>query len=143
MNDMASSIIDLLGMIYRNLVRDESEQVAPNPDSRSAILAVLWRRGNCSMTDLSRSLRVTKSNITFLVDKLEAQGLLTRQPDVADRRIILIQLTEKGRQQIEQQRTLVLGRIQEKLASLDQAERDYLEETVPKVMQILSKLYRP
>lgn len=143
MNDMASSIIDLLGMIYRNLVRDESEQVASNPDSRSAILAVLWRRGNCSMTDLSRSLRVTKSNITFLVDKLEAQGLLTRQSDAADRRIILIQLTEKGRQQIEQQRTLVLGRIQEKLASLDQAERDYLEETVPKVMRILSKLYRP
>ncbi len=141
MEDISSRLVDLFGLVYRNLIRDEQDHVEVGPDSRSAILAVLYRRGPCSMTDLSRSLRVTKSNITFLVDKLEAQSLLMRQADPTDRRVVQIQLTAQGREQIEQQRVKVLSRIQEKLSSLNPEDRAYLEQTLPKVMGILSRLY--
>lgn len=141
MKDIASNIVDFFGALHRNLLRDEDEQVEIGPDSRSAILAVLWRRGDCTMTDLSRLLRVTKSNITFLVDRMEEQGMLRRLPDADDRRKILIHLSEQGRKEIESKRIRVLTRVEDKLNLLNPDEQKYIEETLPRIMQILSKLY--
>jgi DNA-binding MarR family transcriptional regulator len=36
------------------------------------------------------------SNVTGMVDRLEARGLVTRQPDPADRRVKLVALTPAG-----------------------------------------------
>lgn len=46
---------------------------------------------------LPEQLGCVKSNITQLVDKLEAEGILRRLPDPEDRRGTRVELTEKGR----------------------------------------------
>ena len=46
---------------------------------------------------LAERLSCVKSNITQLVDRLEADGFVARQPDPADRRARLAELTGKGR----------------------------------------------
>jgi MarR family 2-MHQ and catechol resistance regulon transcriptional repressor len=51
-----------------------------------------------SMVDLSRALLTDKSNVTSIVDRLEAAGLVTRTPATHDRRVNLIQLTAAGSQ---------------------------------------------
>src|SRR5206468_2453516 len=47
---------------------------------------------------LAERLACVKSNVTQLIDRLEADGLVTRALDPADRRSRLAVLTEKGRQ---------------------------------------------
>jgi DNA-binding MarR family transcriptional regulator len=47
--------------------------------------------------DLARSVVLTRSGISRLVDRLEAAGLVRREPNPADRRGDLIVLTEAGR----------------------------------------------
>jgi DNA-binding MarR family transcriptional regulator len=47
---------------------------------------------------LAERLACVKSNVTQLVDRLEADGLVTRSPDPGDRRSRLAVLTDKGRQ---------------------------------------------
>jgi DNA-binding MarR family transcriptional regulator len=141
MAELPQIVVDLFGMIYRNLLRDENESVELGADSRSAVLSVLRRSGGCSMTDLSRVLRVTKPNITFLVDRLEEQGLLRRKSDASDRRKTTIVLTDKGRQGIEGRRTAVLSRVRDRLALLSQDERVSLEEALSKVMSLVAKLH--
>src|SRR5438067_1963237 len=56
----------------------------------------LDREQGCSMVDLSRLLFTDKSNITGIIDRLERLKLVTRTPDLHDRRVILITLTEEG-----------------------------------------------
>ena len=140
MPDLPQGVIDLLGALYRSLLRDENDRVEPGSDSRTAVLSVLRRTGGCSMSELAGVLRVTKPNVTFLVDRLEGQGLLARTPDPEDRRKTTIDLTEKGKREVEGRRAVVLSRVQERLALLSAKERAWLEGTLPKVMALLSKL---
>lgn len=51
----------------------------------------------CTMGALAKSLRVTLGAATGLVDRLIQQGLVQRQPDPADRRIVRVHLTAAGR----------------------------------------------
>jgi DNA-binding MarR family transcriptional regulator len=49
------------------------------------------------LSQLADRLSCVKSNITQLVDRLEADGLVARQPDPNDRRARLASLTPSGR----------------------------------------------
>ena len=48
------------------------------------------------MGHLAETLRCDASNVTGLVDRLEARGLVQRQPSAGDRRVKVIQLTPAG-----------------------------------------------
>src|SRR5262245_10237121 len=49
------------------------------------------------LSQLANRLSCVKSNITQLVDRLEADGLVARRPDPGDRRTRLAALTTAGR----------------------------------------------
>ncbi len=68
------------------------------------MLAELARSGKEGFTfvELSRLLLVTSGNLTGIVDRLEAEGLVARNPDRSDRRVIRIKLTARGRQLTEE-----------------------------------------
>jgi DNA-binding MarR family transcriptional regulator len=48
------------------------------------------------MADLAEALEVTPRNITALVDALEAGGLVRRGGHASDRRVTLVELTDKA-----------------------------------------------
>lgn len=52
------------------------------------------------LTALSERCGCVKSNITQLVDRLEADGLVRRMPDPEDRRCIRAELTDLGRSRV-------------------------------------------
>lgn len=64
--------------------------------SQSGVLRCLIQGGPLSSAELSRQLHVTPSNITGIIDRLEKKGLVERIRKEGDRRIALIELTEKG-----------------------------------------------
>ena len=49
------------------------------------------------MRAVADQLRCDPSNVTGLIDRIEARGLVERTPDPADRRVRLLALTERGR----------------------------------------------
>jgi len=66
--------------------------------ARLAALRVLSDAGeSLPLTQLAEKLSCVKSNITQLVDRLEADGLVRRQLDPKDRRARLAALTPAGR----------------------------------------------
>ena len=50
-----------------------------------------------AMSALAGNLACDASNVTGVVDKLEARGLIARQPDENDRRVKALLVTTKGR----------------------------------------------
>lgn len=61
------------------------------------ILNVLAQEGDVPLNRLSERLCCACSNVTGIVDRLERDGLVRRERSLEDRRVILLQLTESGR----------------------------------------------
>src|SRR3990172_644904 len=77
---------------------------------------------------LSERLGCVKSNITQLVDRLEADDLVRRIADPQDRRTKLDAITEEGRRRHAQGRRALDGAQRELLAGVSQDERARLTE---------------
>src|SRR5882724_11237534 len=58
--------------------------------------------GGCSQIELSRQLIMHRSNVTGLVDRLEARGLVRRDETPGDRRAFRVALTSAGRSLIRE-----------------------------------------
>lgn len=65
------------------------------------VLLYIAQRGPQKMSELAENFSMTKSNVTFLVDSLEEKGLVTRMRSDEDRRVIMIDLTEKVKESID------------------------------------------
>lgn len=71
--------------------------------SQFNILSLLHDQpGGCTQIELSRQLIMHRSNVTGLLDRLEARGLARRQNNPDDRRAFIVVLTPTGRKLIRQ-----------------------------------------
>ena len=64
--------------------------------SQGYILLALPETGSVTMNDLSVRMKLANSTMTRMVDQLIRKGMLTREPDPEDRRIVRVRLTEQG-----------------------------------------------
>jgi MarR family transcriptional regulator, 2-MHQ and catechol-resistance regulon repressor len=65
------------------------------------VLEAILHKGPLSQRELSRKVLTSAGNMTDLVDKLEARGLVRRARQPTDRRAVRVELTEAGRALIE------------------------------------------
>ena len=59
-------------------------------------LATLYRKGPRRITELAASEGVTQPTVTSLVTSLERAGFVERRSDPADRRVVMVAITEAG-----------------------------------------------
>jgi DNA-binding MarR family transcriptional regulator len=60
------------------------------------VLTVLEADGPLSMSRLAESLDVSVASATGIVDRMEARGLILRNHDLGDRRVVLVEKTATG-----------------------------------------------
>lgn len=60
------------------------------------VLTVLETKGSLSMSHLAEALDVSVASATGIVGRMEERGLVARQHDREDRRIVLVSLTRRG-----------------------------------------------
>jgi MarR family 2-MHQ and catechol resistance regulon transcriptional repressor len=65
------------------------------------VLEALLHKGPLTHRELGRKVLTSAGNMTDVVDKLEARGLVRRVRDTADRRQVRVELTDAGRSMIE------------------------------------------
>ena len=78
------------GMLERRAAEHDLSMV------QTRLLGVLRDR-TPTMNELARFLGLDKSSVTGLVDRAERRGLVARVPSAADRRAVLVSLTDQGR----------------------------------------------
>jgi DNA-binding MarR family transcriptional regulator len=105
--DLDHSPIGVIGRISR-LARAIEDRLEPVYRAHGLepgwhdVLATLRRSGpRLRPTDLTNATMLTSSGMTKRLDKLEAAGLVAREPDPFDRRGTLIGLTADGRALID------------------------------------------
>lgn len=83
------------------------------------VLTLLDAEGPMSMSRLAEALDVSVASTTGIVDRMEKRGLVERQHDVSDRRVVLVQPTERGLEvfvEIDKRRRFGLERLLERLS---------------------------
>lgn len=92
-----------------------------------SVLSELVKAGKpLALSDLASKMRCVRSNITQLVDRLEADGLVRRVDDPQDRRSILAELTASGRERQAAGAALVAQLQAEFAEKLSRADRSTL-----------------
>jgi MarR family 2-MHQ and catechol resistance regulon transcriptional repressor len=69
--------------------------------SQFAVLEALYHLGAMTQGEISAKVLKSGSNMTTVIDNLERDGLVRRERDEKDRRVIHVHLTEAGRGKIE------------------------------------------
>jgi MarR family transcriptional regulator, 2-MHQ and catechol-resistance regulon repressor len=69
--------------------------------SQFAVLEALYHLGPLTQGEISAKVLKSGSNITTVIDNLERDGLVRRERDTKDRRVIHVLLTEAGTGKIE------------------------------------------
>ncbi|MFN3764964.1 MAG: MarR family winged helix-turn-helix transcriptional regulator [Aliihoeflea sp.] len=109
----------------RAVVRELAKAIAPLKIGQLDVLMNLYRHPGLSQHDLARRLLVGRSNITMLLPQLEKQGLLRRDPDDNDRRIMRLYLTDDGEKRLMTAMEIYAGLLDRVMAQStpDQCER--------------------
>jgi DNA-binding MarR family transcriptional regulator len=85
----------LVEATVRDNLRVEFDTTLPRFD----VLAALYRfEDGLKMSELSAALRVSNGNVTGIVERLVADGLVLRIPVAGDKRATLVRLSIKGRE---------------------------------------------
>lgn len=69
--------------------------------SHAGILFTLHVNHALSQKELAKKLNVTQPSITACIQKMEKDGYISRRPDERDQRILRLELTQKGKDCIE------------------------------------------
>jgi DNA-binding MarR family transcriptional regulator len=61
------------------------------------VVKILEIFGDLSLSELSEKIRAQNSTVTGIIDRMEREGLVTRERSKEDRRVVYIRLTPKGK----------------------------------------------
>ena len=106
--------------------------------SQSSVMSTLVDRGPLRMGELAALEGVQLPSATSVVNGLVKLGLVERRADPADRRAVVIDLTAKGRSQVDElvdRRNHSFALLLERLPEQD---RRLLQDAIPAVVRLLS-----
>jgi DNA-binding MarR family transcriptional regulator len=110
--------------------------------SQARTLSALFRRGPQRITRLAEFEQVTQPAMTSLVNTLERTGLVERRVDEADRRAVVVALTDAGEQAMRRVRAARIGTVADFLESLDPASLEALRQGLPALERLNEEIRR-
>src|SRR5262245_7816733 len=98
--------------------------------SQAKVLHLACIHPGATMSWIAQQLHVTLPTVSGLVDRLVDQGLLERHDDPADRRQVIVDLTDDGWSMIGRVRDSGMGSLRSLLERLSSADLDHLRRGV-------------
>lgn len=103
-------------------------------------LTHLRRQGPLPISELANELKISKQQITPLICKLIDSGLVVREADEHDRRIVRIEITEAGRETVEDLMQEIKQVFIVKLEVLTDQDLDELGQMLRRIREILEQV---
>jgi MarR family transcriptional regulator, 2-MHQ and catechol-resistance regulon repressor len=100
-----------------------------------AVLEVLYHKGALPLGDIRDRILVTGASTTYVVKKLEARGLMRRRASAEDQRVVLGEITAKGRKLLDVVFPAHVRRLREISQCLSVSEK----HTVARLLRRLSR----
>jgi DNA-binding MarR family transcriptional regulator len=127
-----SALADRLHSLAIHLLRRirRGDEVAGLSAPRLSALSVVIYRGPISLTELARAEQVTAPTMTRLVQALVRAGLVERNVNETDNRVVLLRATSEGRSTLDVARARRLAALEELLNGLSSRDAVIVEQAV-------------
>ena len=102
------------------------------------ILSTL-REKDMTMKELSEYMTISKQQMTLLIDKLVRKGFVARKACPDDRRIIIITITQGGRDLLDSIHDFALSVLDQRTKSMSKEDRELLSQAARQLLSILTK----
>jgi DNA-binding MarR family transcriptional regulator len=137
---ITENLMALLPFYHKKIFRP-GQGITGMQEAQYRTLGVLMRGGTpLSMSELGKRLYISKPYMTVLVDQLIQDGHVQRIPDIRDRRVIHIAITEEGKKHLKQVASRYKENIKNILSDLDRKDLEDLCLSLEKLRNIISRI---
>lgn len=105
-----SQIKQLQDRIFERLLSENGLDIS---GGQGRILFVLWKADNLTISEISTQTSLAKNTVSIVIDGMIAKGIVTRETNPANRRQVIISLTEAAKKMQEK-----YAKISEEMVSL-------------------------
>jgi DNA-binding MarR family transcriptional regulator len=117
-----------LAELTRRLRKDWPEELTP---SRLTALVTIARGEPLAVGELAKRMAVSTPTVSHIVDALDKQGLIVRQPDPHDRRVCRLAMCEAGVELLDELGRRTTGILADRIDRLPPAQQTALEAALP------------
>jgi DNA-binding MarR family transcriptional regulator len=133
--ELAAELRLVLGQLIRRI---RAESSFPMP--KAVVLGRLDRQGPQTVSDLAAAERMRPQSMAQTVADMEQAGLVERRGDPADRRRMLVEMTQEGRELLEANRRERVGWLAEGIEQeFSTSERAALANALPLLRRLTER----
>jgi DNA-binding MarR family transcriptional regulator len=132
--DLADRLHSAAIHLLRRLRREDDASGLPAP--QLSALSVIVFGGPLTLGDLARAEQVRPPTISKLIVALEQQGLVEREVDAADRRVVRVRATTRGTKVLQEGRQRRVAALVSSLGALSVRDRALLARALPVLERI-------
>lgn len=126
-------------LAVRKLAADLAKEEIGLTKPQFFILNLLSKREKCTVSELADEMFVKPSAITTMIDRLYKSGFVLRERDEEDRRVVYVQLSEKGKEMLEHARAERRKIIERYLKQLQPDELEQFVRIIEKIVETNEK----
>ncbi len=140
--DVAASLVELAPQLHRALARraDTGPDRPRLPEAQVAVLGLIRRRPGLTVRELATELQLKPNNASSLVTTMVAAGLLFKEPDLLDRRVVRLHLTAEARERHDGVQALFTSYADDALEALSPDERAAIAAALPALHHLARQL---
>ncbi|MDP4201260.1 MAG: MarR family transcriptional regulator [Bacteroidota bacterium] len=120
-DSVAENLAHIVPILKRIFIKGLRTKTNLSPQTLYTLGALSYH-SKLTMSGIGNHLSVPKPHVTALVDKLISEGLVERLSDERDRRIIYIQLTDKGKETFKEIKRMMTEAFRSDLSMFDEAK---------------------
>ena len=135
----ADSLLSLIPL-YKVTVFQRAHGITGMQAAQFRVLHLLMHHGVQRMSELGRRLYISKPYMTALIDAMTEEGFVERQADPADRRVIRIRITGKGRSHLSKKAALLKNDLKQNLSAVSREDLEHLCDSLQHLRRVLGKM---
>jgi len=126
----------ILPIVHKKLLRVELGSISSELSRLHLAIMGILSKNKLPISMIAKQLLIPKSQMTRLIDQLERLGIVERQPDTIDRRVINIVLTDAGQETLRCCKELVRDSVRKRLSSLTESELKKLADSLEAIIEL-------
>jgi DNA-binding MarR family transcriptional regulator len=139
--NLAVAMLKTVPLLHRRVIRKNEMLSGSNMTyPKIGILVTLLREGPLPLSVIAQRHSYSRQNITSLTDHLEKDGLVRRSPDVKDRRVTNLELTDAGKMYIKETGERLKQGLVKELERMDDPEIEELSGSFETIERIYLKI---
>jgi DNA-binding MarR family transcriptional regulator len=140
--EVVGELMSITAALRRLSRRRTAEAVAvpPLPEAQRELLFVVANHPGIGIAAAAQALDLAGNSVSTLVNQLVDAGLLSREPDPADRRAARLTLTDRARERMAAWRAARAALIGQALDRASDTDRDAIAAALPALRRLLDQV---